>query len=141
MQNKKNPTFAAACALAVCALITITSAYAAGCFQCPGEATVVYPSPCCAQGTKTPDLPNQGWQCNTYVLDQPGYGFGPCVPCYEPSYKKCEEGNPGNLTLTEYIGRCVGEFICEAILGPPLYRALPVNPSWVISHDAGYCEG
>lgn len=113
----------------------------AGCFQCPGLNESWRPSPTCAQGTSTPDDPRTGWQCNTYVLDQDGFGFGPCVPCYEPSYKKCAETNPGNLTETEYIGRCLDVGWCDAIPGlGPLYRGLPLSVAVPVSQDVGYCD-
>ncbi len=139
MKNKTLITLSGIAATALC--ILAMRAYASGCFECPGENLQISPSPPCQQGISTPKLPGQDGQCDLYLIDQIGYGFGPCVSCYEPSYKKCDETNPGNLTFSEYMGQCVGTYECEPIPGrAPIYRQLPLSNSAQLSHDAGYCD-
>lgn len=126
-------------------LSSATGVVRSGCFECPSDeigGCSYRPQPFCLGGTNEPPDPRTGFQCFKYCLDQIGARFGPCVPCYEPSYKLCVEypTNPA-LTYTEWYGRCTGVCICEGFAVYIRNQPYP-NPSplGVVSYDAGYCN-
>ena len=130
----------ASCAATMCAAYAAKAI--AACWESPDPNApnqTAMPRPCCIEGTNTPPDPNNGFYCCVYVLDT-GAKFGTCQPCYEPSYKKCEQ-DPENLLVTEYAGNCTGPFTCTAVqqIYPPYPLKDLVGTLGPVAFDAGFC--
>lgn len=117
-------------------LWTMLAAAAVGaCFQAPeGVRCIVSPYGPCPQGPSTP-TDSHGYQCYYYCTGDIATLFGTCQPCYEPSYRKCEES--GYTYLEEWIGKCTGIGICSKAWYCAGYMSTFMQP---YATDMGYCN-